>query len=203
MAANQRKYEIADVREAFITVGSNVRLIASYLGCAPGTVYSYLRKYPELKAAYEAVKGGAVLERTQHSREAVESAIAGSWGNKAAIAEKLQVSRQTVDNYLVRWPDLGPLMEAERDHIVDKAENKLMSAVDAGDMRGILFVLETQGKNRGWSKRTELTGADGAPLLSPEVMRLLEAQGLDVSEVVRQFETMVRMQAAAKGAKDG
>jgi len=84
----------------------------------------------------------------------------------------------------------------ERESLVDRAESKLMEAVDKGELKAVLFVLETMGKERGWTKRTEVTGADGAALgLSPDVMQLIGAMRLDMSDVVQAFEEMIRAQA--------
>lgn len=203
MAANQRKYEMADFKEAIVKAGAQVALIASYLGCTRGTVYSYLRRYPELKAVYEAHKGAAVAEAGKFSKEQVEQALKDSRGVKASAAAALGCSRQTIDNYLAKWPELAETLDAARSGLISKAVSALYADVENatsdGHQRAYMFVLRTLAKDEGFSERTELTGADGDPLLSPDVVRLLEAQGLNPSEVVRQFEAMVRAQAAQKG----
>jgi len=71
-----------------------------------------------------------------------------------------------------------------------------------GHQRAYMFVLRTLGKDEGFTERTEVTGADGAGLLdlSPETVKLIESMGLDMSEVARQFEAMVKAAAVQKGA---
>jgi len=134
--------------------------------------------------------------KAKFSRRTFREAIIGSRGIKSVIAEALDCSRQTVDNYLTRWPDLVGVVAQERESLVDRAESKLMEAVDKGELKAVLFVLETMGKERGWTKRTEVTGADGAALgLSPDVMQLIGAMRLDMSDVVQAFEEMIRAQA--------
>jgi hypothetical protein len=133
------------------------------------------------------------MKTARYSRKQVENAIRGTRGIKSTIAERLGCSRQTLENYLVRYPELREAVESERDSIVDLAESKLITAVEAGETRAVMFVLETLGKGRGWSKRTEITGADGAPLVLPaDVMASLRAQGIDAQEVVAQFVEMIR-----------
>jgi len=198
---NQRKYEIADFKRAIDEVGADPAQIAARLTCSRGTIYTYLRKYPELKAAFEARKGGAVQEQVLFSKERFEMAIKDSMGIKTGIAQRVGCSRQTVENALERWPDLQELIADERSSIIDLAETKLMQQVSGGELRAILFTLETLGKDRGWTKRTEVTGAGGEKLLglSPDVAKMIEMMGLDMSEVVRQFESMVKSAAIQKG----
>jgi predicted transcriptional regulator len=198
--ANERQYDIRAFTEAIREVGASPARIAERVGCSRSTVYAYMRKYPEVKTAFEVAKGGSVQERAQFTKEAFMVAIEGSMGIKTAIASRLGCSRQTVDNALARWADVREAFEAERGAIVDLAHSKLVGMISAKEPseRAVFFVLETMGKNEGWSKRQEITGADGAGLFSEDIRRLIEEQGLDMSAVVRQFETMVRMQAAMR-----
>lgn len=135
--------------------------------------------------------------KTKYSVRQVRLAIANSRGNKMVIAERLGCARQTVDNLLMRYPELLPELEQERETILDTAENKLYDLVNAGEIRAILFVLETLGKNRGWAKRTEVTGANGGALqLSNETLMLIEKNGLSVGDVLKQFEALIKESAA-------
>ena len=204
MKKKMQKFDIAGFRRAIDEVGADPTKIAAQIGCSRGTVYKYLRSYPELMAAFEQKKGGQGESRTQHSKEAVIAAIQGSWGIKATIAKKLVCSRQTIENYIDLWPDLVPMIEDERANIVETAEGKLMDAVNGGDMRGIIFTLETLGKDRGWTKRTEVTGKDGESLLgiSDETMRLIELLGLNPGDIGKHFGSMVKAMAAQRGIEN-
>jgi len=132
------------------------------------------------------------------TKTAVRIALEDARGIKSDAARKLGVSRQTLDNYMVRYPELKEVMDKARDSLVDAAESKLSMLVEAGEIRAVLFTLETLGKNRGYSKRTEVTGADGANLmqLSPETLEALRMMGIAPSDVVRQFEDMIRSQTS-------
>lgn len=133
------------------------------------------------------------MKTARFSRKQVESAIIGTRGIKATIAARLGCSRQTLENYLMRYPELREILAQERETIIDLAESKLVEAVEQGETRAVMFVLETMGKGRGWSKRTEITGADGAPLVLPaDVLEALRARGIEASEVVAQFVEMIR-----------
>lgn len=199
-------YDLRHFREVIEQMGAHPATIAKVIGCSRGTVYAYLRKYPELKAAFEAKRGAAVADQAQFSKEAFEKAIRDSYGVKAAVAAAVGCSRQTVDNALERWPELRELLDAARSGLVAKASSALAADVENaasdGHQRAYMFVLKTLGKDEGFVERSEVTGADGAGLfdLSPEVVKLVEEMGLDVSEVARQFESMVRAAAAEKKA---
>lgn len=191
-----RKHSIADIRFAIQEVGTAATALAKRLSVSRGTAYKYLR-LPELAAVVD----HAPVARTLKSREAVEAAIRGSRGIKQRVAEALGVTRQTVDNYLATWPELAGVFEDERDALIDRAESKLVEAVDGGEMRAILFILETLGKSRGWARRTEITGADGGALMvSPEVAAIIRGLGLDMSALAREFESMIRAEALARAS---
>ncbi len=198
MAKAAKKYSVADFRLAIEAVGASPAAIARELDCTRSTVYSYLKRFPELKTAFEAVKGAAVEDKPQFPKEAYEKAIKGSFGVKATIVERVQCSRQTLENAIERWPELSHLIAEENNNIVDVAESKLLEQVNAGKLQAVLFTLETKGKDRGWSKRTEVTGKDGAALLNipADLIKQLESSGLDVVEVLRNFAAMPRPEGA-------
>lgn len=206
--SNQSAFDVVSVRKAIERVGASASAVAHELGCTRGTVYAYLRKYPELKEAFERVKGGAVADKSQFTREAFISAIKESRGVKAGVASALGCSRQTVDNALERWPDLAEMLESARGGLVASAVGALARDVENvesdGHQRAYMFVLKTLGKDDGFTERTEHTGANGAGLLdlSPEVVKLVQSMGLDMSEVVRQFEGMVRAVAVERGMRE-
>lgn len=201
--SNQRKFDIGSIRRAIEAVGASPSAIAEYLGCSRSTVYGYLRRHPELKQTFEEARGSEVDERVQYTREAFERAIAESYGVKASVAAAVGCSRQTVDNAFERWPDLLEMFDAQRSLLVSKSVSSLVHDIDNresdGHVRAYMFVLKTLGKEEGFVERSEVTGADGEALISPDIARLIAQMGLDSSEVVRQFEQMVRAAAVKKG----
>lgn len=199
-------FDLRHFREVIEQVGASPAAIAKAIGCSRGTVYSYLRKYPELKAAFVAVRGAGIADQTQFKKETFEKAIRDSFGVKMAVAAAMGCSRQTVDNALERWPELREQLDAARSGLVAQATSALAADVtnkeSDGHQRAYMFVLKTLGKDEGFTERQEVTGADGGALfdLSPEVVKLAQEMGLDVSEVAREFENMVRMAAAQRKA---
>jgi len=132
-------------------------------------------------------------------REAIEE----SGGIIAAVARMFGVSRQTVYNWLDRYPELTLDLEHAREDIIDVAEANIFREVRKGNIDLSKFVLTRLGKNRGWSSRTEMTGADGEALqLSPDTLQLLAAAGIQVEDVAAEFERMVREHAMQSQGRD-
>lgn len=200
--ANNKKYSVADFRLAIERAGASPAAIAKELACTRGTVYSYLKRIPELKAAYEQAKGGVVEDKPQYPKDLFERAIKESHGVKASVAAAVGCSRQTVDNALAKWPDLQELMDAARSTLLSKATNALVNDIDnvtsEGHVRAYMFVLKTLGKDEGFVERTEMTGADGAALMdvSPDVLQSIKDAGLNAAEVLKNFAAMVQAGAA-------
>lgn len=205
-----QKYDISSFLRAIAdpVIGADPTKIAERIGCSRGTVYTYLRKYPELKVAFEARKGSQVDERKQFSKEAFEKAIKESHGVKAAVAGAVGCSRQTVDNYLQDNPDLVEMMDAARSGLLKKAVSALVKDIETplndGHQRAYMFVLRTLGKDEGFSERTEVTGADGAGLfdVSDETIKLAEKMGINLGSIGQHFESMVKAEAAKRGIEN-
>lgn len=119
----------------------------------------------------------------------------------AKVAEAYAVTRQTVYNWIDRY-ELRDLVESSRTMMFDLAADNVYQAVEKGDFEASKFVLTHMPTAGRWSNRTEVTGKDGAPLgMSADVLELMRQMGLEPSDVVRQFEEMVRNQAAAVGER--
>jgi transposase-like protein len=209
--AGKREYDLASFRKAIEEHGT-VAAIARALGCQRGTVYSYLRKYPELQAAFDKKNGSETAitpaaddSRTAHTKDAVIAAIGKSRGVKASVASALGCSRQTVDNYLKRWPELQEAFEAERSALVAISVSALAADVQNSESRGhqaaYMFVLRTLGKEDGFVERVEATGADGKSLfeISPMAMRLANLMDWDWSAVGAHLDRMIMTQAEQRG----
>lgn len=138
-------------------------------------------------------------------KTSVRKAIAACGGEVAAIAASYGVARATVyawlDYYQLRseleGARAGMLMIAE-----DVAYERLLS--DDADTRwdAARFVLERLGRGR-WSKRSEVTGADGSELFDAETLRIMRQYGLDESEVVKEFTALLQSSVLAGGDDNG
>ncbi|MFA4972560.1 MAG: hypothetical protein WC683_08085 [bacterium] len=105
------------------------------------------------------------------------AAIPGSGGLVTAIAKKAGVDWHTARKYITKHVTLQEAIAEEREKSVDLAEAVVIrniqlasrqqnepdaTPVDSADAR---WFLSMQGKNRGYTTRQELTGADGGPLI--------------------------------------
>lgn len=196
MAKASKKYSIADFRLAIEAVGASPKAIADELGCTRGTVYSYLRRFPELKVVYEKAKGAQVEDKPLYPKEKFEEAIKLSFGVKASVAAAAGCSRQTVDNAFERWPELREQFDLQRSTLVSLATNSLVNEIinskSEGHTRAYMFVLKTLGKEEGFIERNEVTGADGAALLniSPDIVKQVDELGLNLNEVLKNLVAM-------------
>jgi hypothetical protein len=114
-------------------------------------------------------------------------------GHIGVLAERLNVTRRTVYRYLEKFPELQTVLKAERrsgrDEIVELAQTKLVQGILANNDRLIMFAL----------RHYDADGVPGAvdlgSLFAPDVLEYLNNQGVQMSDVVKSFESMIRMQA--------
>jgi len=108
-------------------------------------------------------------------------AIEGSGGIKATIAMRLDVSRNTVDNYLKRWATAQEAYTQETETNTDIAESIILGNMQAAlqqqrdlkkDNKPAIVesgdawkYLQYKGRERGYAQRSEVTGADGGPVV--------------------------------------
>lgn len=93
-------------------------------------------------------------------------AIHDARGFVTKAASLCGVSRTTFYNHLSKHPTVQEALEDEREVRHDFVENKLMSAIDDGNVTAMIFYLKTQCKDRGYVERyqQELSGKDGEAL---------------------------------------
>ena len=113
---------------------------------------------------------------TKYDKETVLDAIRGtgpfanrgkpqsSGGVVVTIARRLGVTRQTVYSYMSKWVSVQKAVDDEREAMLDMAEGALYRLVSDGNPTGIIFLLKTRGKDRGYVERQEITGKDGGGL---------------------------------------
>ena len=99
------------------------------------------------------------------SKAAVEKALRKFRGGVYLAASALDVSPRSVYNYLEKYPELQELKDSFAESMVDKAEYNLHDAVEKGDPWALKYALSTKGKNRGYTERQEITGADGGDMV--------------------------------------
>jgi hypothetical protein len=96
--------------------------------------------------------------------EHIEAALRASAGIVSAAAVKLGCTTRTVRNYLDRSEALRAIEAEILEQNLDLAETKLLTAIRDGNLTAVIFYLKTKGKARGYTERSEVTGADGGPI---------------------------------------
>lgn len=102
-------------------------------------------------------------------RSIIEKAIVKAFGNLSTAAKSLSVDRAT----LYKWIEQEGLEEAViegRNTRLDFVESKLDQKINSGDTTAIIFFLKTQGKNRGYVERQEITGKDGQKIFEVSII---------------------------------
>ena len=94
----------------------------------------------------------------------IEHALRKKNGNISQAAVALGVSRSTINRRISLSPALKEILDDAREELVDIAESALRSEVLNNNITAIIFTLKTQGKNRGYVERQEVTGADSGPI---------------------------------------
>lgn len=92
-------------------------------------------------------------------------AIKNSSGVISIIAERLQVSRQTVSRALKNDPIAQEYFEAECDTVLDIAEVVVIDAIKNQDVNTAKWYLSTKGGKRGYNPRMELRANENEPII--------------------------------------
>jgi len=104
-------------------------------------------------------------KRSVLTTEAVSRALVAAGGKISYAAIILGITPSTLRQKVRDSEELTSLKEEIQELRLDIAEDKLDGRVLADKWPAIQFALETQGKHRGYTKRTELTGPEGNRLI--------------------------------------
>ena len=74
-------------------------------------------------------------------------------GIVSEVARALKMTPEAIRLRIKKHPELHAAQMEAREALVDKAESQLRKAVDGGAAWATKFVLETWGKNRGFTKQ--------------------------------------------------
>jgi len=96
----------------------------------------------------------------------VIEAIRNSQGMVAGAARALGVSRRSLLQWAESSPELRAEIEEQRETLKDRLESVAHNrAIEEGDTTLLIFLLRTTCRSRGYTERTEVTGADGGELV--------------------------------------
>lgn len=101
----------------------------------------------------------------------VEKALRAHSGIILKAAEACGVHRHTMRKFIDEHPELEEVRKEADEELLDVGEAHIVNAVTTGDLKTIRWHLERKGKDRGYTTRGELTGADGGPLEGMHTIR--------------------------------
>ena len=101
---------------------------------------------------------------------------AGTGGVQAVVAKRLGVARQSINDFINKYPDMREVLDSEREKIIDMAENKLFVAANKGEKWAIDRILKTLGKNRGHTEKQEIEFS-GEVAFQPTKIEIIMPEG--------------------------
>jgi hypothetical protein len=113
--------------------------------------------------------------------EEVIEALEASHGLVTLAARQLQCAPNTIRNHMKRSKAVADAVREQREHVLDLAEQSLITQVQLGEGWAVCFLLKTLGKERGFVERQEVTGKDGDGL----TVKLVWPQLSDEEDVPR------------------
>ncbi len=108
-----------------------------------------------------------------YDKRDVVAAIIFTRGIWSAMARLLGRNRSRVRDYVLKHADVAAIHAEVQEIALDDLESGVLINALLGDSTDRRFLLQTLGKNRGYSTRHELTGKEGVPLsVSIDVSKL-------------------------------
>jgi hypothetical protein len=98
----------------------------------------------------------AKIEKRYHvTPHLVSTLLLKNRGLINAVSRALKIPRQTLVRYIDKHEECLEALHTSRDAMGDVAEGKLFQAIEAGDVRCILYYLSTVHRQRGYGLRQE------------------------------------------------
>lgn len=128
----------------------------------------------------------------KYTAQEVIDAIVEEKGVLSQAGKRLGCTRQTVTNYIDRYPTVKAAFDEANETNVDYVESRLMANIEKGDTTAIIFFLKTKGKHRGYVERQEITGQDGGKLeVEISADDLLNSRLDAIAERLRRAESLM------------
>ena len=110
-------------------------------------------------------------------------------GNISAVARAFKTNRQKIYDFMEQHPTVKRAREEARESMLDNAESALYRQALNGDTTALIFLLKTQGYQRGYQERQHVTMDVN---IRQEAERLAQEYGLDPDEVLAEAERIVK-----------
>lgn len=95
-------------------------------------------------------------EKPRPTKAQVYEFLVECHGNKAKTCREFGLRRKSLEDMINSTPALLQLIEELRESVVDAGESNIFADVLKGDASASRLVVQTLGKNRGWSSAVDL-----------------------------------------------
>lgn len=103
-------------------------------------------------------------EQSEQNKKELLEALETSLGVVTTACRQVGLGRTTFYKYCNEDPEFKRKVDEIENVAFDFVESQLYRQIQDGNTAATIFWLKTKGKNRGYSERFELTGANGEPL---------------------------------------
>jgi hypothetical protein len=86
----------------------------------------------------------------------VIAALEGSAGLLLGASQKLRCTREVIESYVARYPEVRAALRRIREELKDFAESQMVALLREKNPSALAFFLRTQAKDRGYSERFQI-----------------------------------------------
>ena len=90
------------------------------------------------------------------SNKRFNEAVKDTGGILTLVSKRLNISRQSLYNFLKKNPEKRKVLKQEREKIIDLGEGSLFNQVKNQEAWAVKFLLKTVGKERGYYEKQEV-----------------------------------------------
>lgn len=113
-----------------------------------------------------------ILERVAKDKAALLEALSNNCGIVSASCKAAGISRATFYEWYNDDEEFAEKVDDIKELQKDLCEALILKKMKEGDTTMIIFYAKTQMKDRGYSERREITGANGEDLIKPQEVDL-------------------------------
>lgn len=96
------------------------------------------------------------MAKQEYTAAEVAEAIKKSKGILTSAATQLGCTRNTVVNYINRYPTVKVVYDETNETTIDFVESRLLKNIDNGDTTAMIFYLKCKAKARGYIDKIEV-----------------------------------------------
>ena len=104
------------------------------------------------------------MNKTEHKKSAMVEALTKSLGVVTTACKAAEVGRTQYYEWLKTDPEFAAAVRDIKNVALDFAESQLHKQIQEGNTTATIFYLKTQGKQRGYVERQEVTYEEKRPL---------------------------------------